>query len=1031
MKSKLIKFSALLLISLISAMGATALFAQTSKVAGTVLDDNGAPLAGVVVMADGTNTAVVTDADGKYTITVPASVKALTFSCLGMKDQTVTIGQRALIDVIMDTDATMLNEAVAVGYGTMIRKELSASVASVKSEELNERATAINVGQALAGKMAGVRSISQSGRPGGTMEIRVRGVGSINASANPLYVVDGVVDVDPVMINSADIETLDVLKDAAATAIYGAKGANGVVLITTKAGKQGAGTVTFDSKTGVSMPLRGLDMMESDEYMAAVEQAYAYSGQVAPHLLNPNERLFNYKMNSDGSYFYDANGRLVATPKYNTNWFDETLRKALVSTNSLSFSQGNDKTQIYASLGYQDVQGTMMNTYSKKLTANLNVNSQIKKWLKLRANIAAGYDKTSGADNEGTLMNGASRMLYEMPPIIPTYYEDGTPGRANDYFSTYEPKENAVHMLNNTYNYAHNRHLLVNMGLDFNLAKDLTLTVNGSYNTRNYRSDYFVRKGLNNWSLSNNNGSVNHTDSMRWSNEDYITYNPKFFDGKWSANFVLGASWYYYLSESASASASNISNEKYMWYNLGSSQTDLMRVGSGYDKQTMNSYYFRTNHTFLGRYMFGLTLRADGASMLGANNKYGFFPSASAAWNIAEEPFFENARDVVDAFKLRASYGMVGNAAISSYQSLATYSSGKLIFANQGQPTVTLASLPNGDLSWETSAMFNVGLDVSLWKDRLQFIADFYIKDSYDLLYNMEVPWTTGYSSSMSNIAHLRNTGFELTINSHNIDKRNFKWDTDLIFSMNKTQTVDLNIAAGTYVDLMGGRCYEGQEASRVYSYIRLGTWGSDEVEQAAIYNAKPGDIKYLDVNNDGSLDDLNDMVDIGRANPLGEVSFVNTFQLHGFTFMLDLSSLFGHQIYSYTQQLTYNSIGCNAPSGVYANAWTPENQDTAIPAVRLPSMDYQQRVDTILHHNASFVRIRNISLLYDFKRDLLKDSKFFKGFMFGVNVENPYVWTAYSGGPDPETGFWGMNGRDFMTYPRPMTITANLKITF
>lgn len=1011
-------------------MGATALFAQTAKVAGTVLDDNGAPLAGVVVMADGTNTASVTDADGKYTINVPASTKVLTFSCLGMKDQTITIGQRSLIDVIMETDATMLNEAVAVGYGTMIRKELSASVASVQSEELNERATAISVGQALAGKMAGVRSISQSGRPGGTMEVRVRGYGSINANLNPLYVVDGVVDVAPEMINSADIETIDVLKDAAATAIYGAKGANGVVLITTKAGKAGAGTITFDTKTGVSVRHRSLDLMESDEYVERIIAAYAYEGKAAPHLVTPNEKLFNYQMTEDGSYAYDENGHLIASPKYNTDWFAETFRPALVTTNSLSFSQGNDKTQIYASLGYQDVQGIMINTESKKYTANLNVNSQIKKWLRLRANIAAGLDKSSGADNEGSFMNGASRTVYEMTPIIPVYYPDGTPGRWNDYFTTTEPKENPVHMLNNMFNYGQNRHLLVNMGLDFNLAKDLTLTVNGSYNTRNYRNNYFANQGLNNWSDIENQASIEHQDIMRISNEDYITYAPKFFDGKWKANFVLGASWYNYLYESATASAANVPNEKFQWNNLGTGTT-LKGGSSGYDKQTMNSYYFRTNHTILDRYMFGVTLRVDGASMLGANNKYGFFPSASVAWNIAEEPFFENAKDVVDAFKLRASYGMVGNASIGSYKSLATYSSGKIMFADQFNPMVQLAQLPNGDLTWETSAMFDLGMDLSLWNNRLQVIADFYVKNSYGLLYEMEVPWTTGYSSSMSNIAQLRNTGFELTINSHNIDKKNFKWDTDFIFSMNKTMTVDLNLAAGTYVNVLGGRCYEGKEAGRAYTYIRLGTWGLDEVEQAAVYDAKPGDVKYLDVNNDGQLDDINDAVDIGRVNPLAEISMVNTFQLHGFTFMLDLGSLLGHKTFSTTQWLTLSGMSCNVMSGMNDQAWTPENQNTAVPAIRNDNFDYKMKEDHTFWHNSNFLRVRNVSLLYDFKRNVLRDSKFFKGFMFGVNVENPFVWTKYAGSPDPEVGTWGQNGRDWMAYPRPMTITANLKISF
>ena len=1017
-----------------SMMLSAGLHAQSVQLKGNVVDDAAQPLAGVSVSVQGTMTGTITDIDGNFVLNVPSASGVLVFQYLGMKDYSTPIGSQRVFNVTMEPDSQFLSEAVAVGYGTMIKRDISSSVASVGSDALNERATAINIAQSLAGKMAGVSAMTSSGRPGGSMRIRVRGKGSINASSDPLYVLDGVVDVDPNMINSNDIESIDVLKDAAATAMYGAKGANGVVIITTKTGKTNEGTVTFDSKTGVSLLTRKISMLDADEFMQVQEQAYAYSGSVMPHLTTPMENLFYYKKDAAGNYAYDENGYLIASPKYNTNWVDEVMSPALVTDNSVSFRKNTGNTSIYAGLSYQDVDGMVLNTYSKRFSGTINIKSQINKWLDIQALASAGNDSTNGADNEGTMYQGALRNMVEMPPLVPVQYEDGTWGKKSDY-PLGEEADNPVKQLTMMQDIKKNNYLLMNLSLDFHITKDLTLTVKGDYQNKNYKATHFAEAGISGYSENaqgNTNASITNADTRRVSNEDYFSYNKSFFDNKLRSNFVLGASWYYYHYETATATAKDIPETLYNYNNLGTGTT-LVAPSSGMSQTTMNSYYFRMNHSLLDRYLFGFTLRADGASNFGANNKYALFPSASFGWIFSDEPWFEGAKGAINHAKFRLSYGSVGNASISPYQTFAQYSSGNVVFNNALDSYVVLANLGNNDLTWETAKQFDAGLDLSFLNDRIELITDFYIKRNCDLLYNKEVPYTTGYSTTLANIGILRNTGFELTINSHNIVKPEFTWDTDFIFSTNKTIAVDLG------GDIIGAdsslRTEEGQVWQRWHVYDRIGVWGTDEAEEAAKYGKYPGDIKYRDVNGDYVIDD-DDRVYAGQPAPKAEFSLVNTFTWKGFSFMLDLGSQVGHKVFSTTQALIDNQIIYTNGTKSILKAWTPENQDTMYPALRHPGDHlYGENVDDTFHlYDASFLRIRNMQLYYDFCHSLLKHSKIFKGLLAGVSVENLYTFTKYPG-YDPEVS-WADDsgsgfGRDWYAYPRPMTITGNIKITF
>ena len=1034
--SGLKKLSGLLAAALLLAAPVFDLSAQESgRVSGSVTDETGGPLPGVVVMVKGTTNGTTTDQNGEFSFSIPqgGADTVLEFSCLGMETVEIPVGQRTIFNVTMYTSSIGLDEAVAIGYGTMLRRDISSAVSSVESDALNERATSLNIMQSLAGKVAGVRSASFSGRPGGTTSIQIRGMGSINAGADPIYVMDGIVDIDPSLINPADIESIEVLKDAAATAMYGAKGANGVILVTTKAGKKGQGTVSYDGSVGVSMLNRRLDLLDADGYMELQRRAYAYSGATMPHLTTPMENLFYYQKDASGNYAYDDNGLLIASPKYNTDWQKVMTQNALVNDHSLSFTSGGEKTSIYASISYQDVEGLLRGTYSNRLNGTINVKSQITDWLDIQAVATGGSTSANNSDSENGMGQGALRNMMEMPPIVPVKYEDGTWGRKHDY-PLGEEAENPLRLMENVFNIQKNNYFVMSLTANMKLYKDLTLTVKGDYQMNNGKNiSYAMEKDMVQTTESNNGyATIGYSDTKNWSNEDYITWSPTFFDGKLRSSFVLGASWYYEHSESATAGAEDFFDGSFDYHNLGAG-SKVQNPSSGMSQVTMNSYYFRMNHTFMDRYMLGFTFRADGSSNFGANNKFGFFPSGSAAWLISEEPFFEPAKRYLSNLKLRVSYGSVGNASIPTYQTMSQYATGTNYFAGQPNTYVVLNTMGNADLKWETSTQLNVGLDIALFNDRIELMADYYNKVTTDLLFQKQVPYTTGYSMTWTNLGKIRNTGVELTLTSHNINNRNFQWDTDLIFATNKIIVVDIN---GETIDL-GNNCraVEGMPWGSYFVLNRLGTWGLDEVEEAAKYGKKPGDLKFEDVNHDYVIDD-NDRQYMGSGTPKGEISMVNTLSWKGFTFMLDLNCQYGATVMNITTTMMENrQLYANSPTSVL-DAWTPENQNSMIAAVRRPSDTFwgENEKDSRMLYNGTFLRIRNIMLSYDFKHSVLKNSKFVKGLSLGVTVENPYIFTSYPG-YDPEVGAFGNvktgSGIDYYSYPRPTTVSAKVKVTF
>jgi TonB-linked SusC/RagA family outer membrane protein len=1024
---------------LLQIMPATELRAQGSlkALSGTVLDEGGAPISGAVVEAVGSSTIVISGTEGTFSMNAPATTTTLRFTFLGMQPQEVAVGNATTFTVTMHPDAIGLNDVVVIGYGTMTKKDISTAVTTVASGELTDRASAFNIMQSLSGKVAGLKTVSLSGRPGGDTSIRIRGMGSINAGKDPIYVLDGIIGVDAAVINAANVESIEILKDAAATAMYGAQGSNGVVLITTKKGKAGTGTMTYDGRVGVSLLARTIDLLDSDEFMEVQRRAYAYSGQTMPHIIpnaqgQPQERyqkLFYYQMDGD-NYKLDANGNLIASPKYNTDWQKEVTRPAISHDHILSFSKAVNGTSIYASGAYQDNQGLVRETYSKRLSGTVNVASKINDWISMRAMATAG--RNQGNEMDGGFGQGPIRNMIEMPPIVPVQYEDGTWGRKNDY-DLGEKAENPIRLLENRKNRWERTFAVFSLAGTFNITKNLTFTTQEDMQNQSNKNYDYGKAGLLDYS-ENNGGQANLSHGLvkKMSSENYFNYNNSFFDGKLTSDFVLGASWYYDYSESFGVNTSDYFDDFFEYNNLGVAEV-LGSASSGMNKKTMNSYYFRMNHSFLDRYMLGFSFRADGASNFGANNKFGYFPSASAAWRISEEDFFQPLKNTVDELKLRVSYGVVGNSSIGNFQTMASYtSSSNLIINNQLSSYVTLSRMANPDLRWESSHQFNVGLDVSLWKGRLEIIMDYYNKSTRDMLFSKQVSQVYGYENIMTNLGLIRNKGFEVTLTSRNISNRNFSWTTDLIFATNKTMVIDVNderISTGndTYA-------IEGQPWAVYWIYDRIGTWGLDEVDEAVKYGKKPGDQKFDDVNGDYKIDD-DDRKYMGSGQPKGDLTMTNTFRYKNLSMMVDLNYVYGFKIMGITTTMLENRQLYGNSLSTVLDAWTPEHQNTMVAAVRLPSDANfgQNDKDSRMLSKGDYLRIRNVQLSYEFGDRILGKKKVFKGLALGIAAENLYVFSQYPG-YDPEVGAFNHDAGqsiDFYAYPRPLTVSANIKITF
>ncbi|HEY0740945.1 MAG TPA: TonB-dependent receptor [Chryseosolibacter sp.] len=1012
-------------------------------VSGVVRDNDGSVLPGVNVLVKGTTIGVVTDANGSYTLAAPSGESVLVFSFIGYVTKEVSINNQSVVNVSLDADVKTLNEVVVIGYGTQKKSDLTGSVGSVKASDIQERQLP-SVNQALAGRIPGVQVNVNSGRPGGQTNVRIRGASSINATNNPLYVVDGVwlpvgtqtqnsnaID----FINPNDIASIEVLKDASATAIYGARGANGVILITTKKGSSSGGKVTYDMQ--LSVPTIGpnrVEMLNAREFLEVEDLAWRNAAIYDPTRTNAAGEFTpktNPALNRTDPLLFDANGN----PLYDTDWFKESTQNKLSQNHQLSFTGGNKDATYGAFIGYREDNGLLLGSYLKRYSGRFVFDSQIKSWLRVGGSLGYNNQDDNLVDT-GTGGLNSVRMITEALPFLPVRYPDGTYSH-NSHYPTMEGGRNPVdQLLNNKYQLL-TQTTLGNVYTNIKLAEGLELrsTVGTNIVSRE-RDEYSSRPPLQGPNRSPLSASQKGSGLLRseretfWSFENYLTYN-KQISSAHTINALLGLGWQETNIMGFQASTSTFLSDALSTNNLGSGAT-VNAPASNRGRFAFNSYFGRVNYTLLDKYLFTVTGRVDGSSKFGASNKYAFFPSAALAWKVSEENFLKDV-SAISSLKIRTSYGLTGNSEISSGVSLNVYNPAYVAVVNGARVTgVGRGRIGNSDLKWEKTAQSDVGLELGLFAGRVFMEADYYYRKTTDMLLDAPLPHSSGYPTIFENVGSMENKGYEFAITTENLTGE-FTWTTTFNISGNRNKVLALATPAPIFgvgnpnFTNQTGIIRVGDPVGSFWGLVRLGTWGTDEAAEAAKFKdyrggkpILPGDIKYLDVNGDYQINDADRMI-IGKAYPDFYGSFINTLRYKNFDLTLDIQFSYGNDVLDMTKHSGEDRVSIANSYKSVLNAWTPENQDSPIAAIRDTRAGYVTNVDTHWVEDGSFIRGRNLLLGYNVPSQVAERIKLSTVRVYG-SVQNFFLATKFKGN-DPEVTTYSnvfAQGQTFFDYPKP-----------
>ncbi|MCF2495294.1 MULTISPECIES: TonB-dependent receptor [Dyadobacter] len=1035
----------------------TAAHAKIDKtLKGKVTDkENGEGLPGVNVVIKGSSTGTTTDGSGNYTLQVPETGATLVFSFVGYTGQEVEVGNRTTLDLALESDSKALSEVVVIGYGTAKKSDLTGSVGSVKEDQLKER-PAPSLNQALQGKVSGVQVNVNSGRPGGRANVRIRGFSSINSSNNPLYVVDGVMlpqgnqnqqsqAID--FINPNDIVSVEVLKDASSTAIYGARGANGVILVTTKKGKSGEGVITYN--LDLSVPTAGpkrAKVLNAKEYLAVEDLAYANiakydpagwaAGKYAPQ--NPKVRRAELNAKHPDIFTVDGSGNFI--PNYDTDWFKEATQHKVSQNHQLGFSGGNNKTTYSLSLNYRDDQGLIKTSYLKRYSTRFSIDDQVKKWLRIGATLS--YNNQ--AENLVDINDAVPRQMVEDFPFLPVKYPDGTYANNRDYPQA-EGAFSSVHRLMGRKYNQNTQTTLGSLYSNITLAPGLEMR---SVLGVNILTQEFNESQTRTLAIgeSGTAGKASRKETF-WSFENYLTYN-KTFNGIHAINALLGISWQETNLTSTGASVRNFSTDYFGFNNLGAGAT-LPGVGSGAARFAFNSYFGRVNYTLKEKYLLTVTGRIDGSSKFGDNHKYAVFPSAALAWKVSDEEFLKG-NTLISNLKIRTSYGLTGNSEIPSYSSLSLLSSNYATIYNDARFNGTgINRLANPDLKWEKTAQTDAGLEISFLKGRISVEADYYYRKTTDMLLDAPVPRTSGYAVIRKNIGSMENKGVELALNTTNIERANFSWNTNFNISFNRSKV--LSLATPSDIFGVGGPGITnqtsiiriGEPVGAFWGLTRLGVWSEAERDEAAKFtsyrnNLKmlPGDIKYKDFNGDGAITDADRRI-IGNGSPKGWGTLANSVRYGNFDLTFDMQFSYGNDLMDMNLHASEDRVSIANSYATVLGAWTPQNQNSQIAEIRETRAGYVTNVDTRWIFDGSFLRGRNLLLGYSFPSDMVSKIKLSKLRIY-VSAQNFFLLTKYPHGDPEQTPIRGgdadnvfSQGMIWHSYPKPTTYMAGLQIAF
>ncbi len=981
--------------------GRVSVFAQHA-VKGRITDaKTGEPLVGVNVILKGSSeSGTISDLNGNYALSVPES-SSLVFSYIGYVTQEISVKGQSVLNVSLSEDVEALEEVVVIGYGTMRKRDLTGSLTQVKAEDM-QAITVPNPIQALQGRVPGVVITTNTGSPEGNFTIRVRGTNSIKGGNDPLYVVDGM-PVSPSSINSQDIESVEVLKDASATAIYGSRGANGVILITTKKGKTGATSVTYDGSYGIQSLIKKMDMMDATEWAQIV-----------------NEQ----QLNDVGKEYFTA--EQIAALGKGVDWQDLVYKDAPIQNHNLTISGGNEKTQVLVSGSMMLRDGIIKPSSYNKYNLRGNINHKIND--KFDVALIMAYARTtkdqqnSGGGNRGSSVIGAA---ISAPPSVSPYNEDGS---YNNIMLSYPFMSNALYNPLNVINEQRSKvkaNLInTNAALTYKPIKGLSLKASIGVENLDYRTDsYTTSKYL----YGSNSASVSQNTETTIINENIANYNITIADDH-RLDFTGGFTYQQYEGRSMSVSGSGFISDAPESDQLGAASA-FGTPGTSYSKWVLMSYLARANYSYKGKYIATVSFRADGSSRYSEGNKWGYFPSAALAWRISDEGFLKDVEQLSD-LKVRVGYGETGSTAINSYATLNMLSQGKAP-VNGGVSTYYAASttLPS-DLKWETTAQWNVGVDLSLFNSRLRVTADYYQKMTRDLLNSVALPASTGYDTTIKNIGKMSNKGIELLVEGEVFQTKDFSWTLSANFALNRNKVVKL----------YGGKDVYGSRVGLSYIEDFINLVREDE-PLGVFYTYKEdgydedGNLKYVDRDGNGVLNN-DDKFITGDPNPDFTYGFNSDIRFKDFEFSFFFQGSQGNDVFNVAETANLDQgMGLNLKRDVLYSHWSPNNTEAQNMVVKYPKVTRKLNLNYSDRYveNGSYLRLKNISLAYKLPISKWAVGRWLKGVKVYVSAQNILTITGYSG-RDPEVSSWGGGvnaGLDYLTYPNVKSVTFGAKVQF
>ncbi len=966
------------------------------KVVGVVKDIEGLPIIGANIVVKGQSTGTITDIDGNFSI--DASIGSiLKISFIGYEACEVKVTSENLT-VKLKEETNSLDEVVVIGYGLVKKSDLTGSVGKVKSEDIQKMPVS-SVEQALQGKVSGMQITTNSGAPGGGATVRIRGGNSISSGNEPLYVIDGIIDAGNLnSLNPADIASIEVLKDASSTAIYGSRGANGVVIITTKRGESSKGvSVSYNGYYGIQTPVKRLDLLNGKEAALFQNEFSEYQGT------QPN--------------FTDIDN--VA----NTDWQDYIFRKtAPMTDHNLTISNSTKNNNYYLSLNYFNQEGIMYKTGYERYQLRFNVDQKIGKTFKFGATVTASY---TNKDNP-VISKG-----FELLPTAPVYNDDGS------YFSQSQVSgntyDNPVAQRNDIIDNQYQLRGLGNIYAQLTLFKNLILKsswgANLSYSKRNqYQSvDLPTSKDKNKGGVAN----VDTSFPITYQNENTINYSLKL--GKHSLGLLGGFTWQKFTSESLTASTQGILNDANDYHSMQSGDPNQRNIQTSESQWGMMSYLFRVNYDFNSKYLFTVSGRADGSSRLAKGNQWAFFPSAAFAWRASEENFIKDL-NVFSNLKFRLSYGVSGNQGVGAYAVYDKLTRNKTVIGDTEVTTFIPVLSASKDLGWEMTKQFDFGIDLGFLDNRLSLELDYYYKRTSDLLLDRELPYQTGYASILENVGSTKNQGLEINLSSVNFDNEDFKWNTNLSLAFNRNKVMDLG-GKEFLENGRGSRLIVGEPVGTFYGVKYLGTWKENEIPEGSKH--RPGDPKFEDLDNN-DLIDINDGQIIGNAEPKFYGGINNDFTYKNFTLSLFFDFSYGNDIYDLYGRLMETGFNSNV-YGHLRNRWTEENPDGYYPRAGSAYTNIYDTYaggnvnggNTLYVHDGSFLRLKNLNLQYNVP---LKNRKVVKSLQVYATATNLFTWTSYFGfSPDVNADNSSSTriGFDNNVYPQSKTYLIGLKINF